>query len=116
MSEVETASDKASTEGAKMMFESIKHLTTLSVGSILILIALLEKLFKNPHWRVLVAISFLTFTLSILASVRTMIFLSGHVGRRGESTKPGQPLFVAAIWTFWIAVLSLVWFGLKGWN
>ena|SRR2546425_10985848 len=102
--------DKARTEGAKLMFESIKHLTTLSTGSILVLVALLEKVFKNPHWKALMVIAFACFTLSMLASVRLMVFLSGHVGRRGESMQPGIPFYVTGIWSFFVAVVCFVLF------
>ena len=35
-------------EGSKLMLETMKHLTTLSIGSILIMVGLLEKVFKAP--------------------------------------------------------------------
>jgi hypothetical protein len=97
--------DKARTEGAKLMFDAIKHLTTLSTGSILFLVALLEKVFKTPHWRALVAISFSLFILSILTSMRVMVFMAGHVARRGETVKPITPFYIVGAWSFLAAII-----------
>jgi hypothetical protein len=59
---------KTRVEGAKLMFDAIKHLTTLNVGSILVLVALLEKVFTHPLWRAVLAVAFAGFVLSILAA------------------------------------------------
>ncbi len=41
---------KPRAEGNKLLHDTMKQLITISSGSILILIALLEKLFKSPQW------------------------------------------------------------------
>jgi len=48
----EKDSEKADQEGEKLYFDSMKHLTTLSTGSVLLLVTFLEKLFSSPRWRV----------------------------------------------------------------
>lgn len=59
MADVKTEKDffKADQEGEKLYFDSMKHLTTLNTGSVLLLVTFLEKLFSSPRWRVLVAVS-----------------------------------------------------------
>jgi hypothetical protein len=37
-------------EGNKLLHDTMKQLITISTGSILIMIAFLEKVFKNPEW------------------------------------------------------------------
>ena len=67
-----TAIEKAREDGWKLLFDMYKHITTLSTGSILILVALLEKLFTNPQWKGLAIIAFGLFVLSIISAVYAM--------------------------------------------
>jgi hypothetical protein len=39
---------KADEESVKMQYDGFKHLTTLNTGSILLLVAFLERVFSNP--------------------------------------------------------------------
>jgi hypothetical protein len=64
-------------EGAKLVYDSYKHMTTLSTGSIVLLSTFLEKLFQKPDWRFLVIIAFLSFVISVVASVASMFAISG---------------------------------------
>jgi hypothetical protein len=68
-----TVSQKAIEEGLRLNYDTFKHLTTLSTGSILILVTFLEKLFLNPHWKILVAMAFVCFIVTNLSSVRLMV-------------------------------------------
>lgn len=63
-------------ETYKLVFDLLKHLTTLSSGSILLLITLFEKVFKltPPGYQLLFA--FGGFVLSIACSVLAMIMLA----------------------------------------
>ena len=61
--------EEANLEHTKQQLDYIKHMTTLSTGSILLLTTFLEKLFVRPHWKLLIVISFAGFTISVLASV-----------------------------------------------
>jgi hypothetical protein len=56
-------------EHVKNVLDYLKHITTLSTGSIILQITFLEKLFVHPRWRALVAVSLVSFMLSIVASV-----------------------------------------------
>ena len=44
-------------ESWKLQYDIYKHLTTLSTGSILLLITFLEKLFARPIWKWLVIVA-----------------------------------------------------------
>ena len=63
-------------EFRKLWSDYLKHLTTLSTGSILLIATFLEKLFSQPRWKAAVITSLLGFLASILGST---IGLSGVV-------------------------------------
>ena len=106
--------EKRHLEGEKLLFDLSKHLTTLCTGSILVMIALLEKLFKeNVQWKPLVLISFAAFLFSIGYAVNTMTGIGlGMEGSRpsGVTVKINLLIQVA---TFGLGILSLMIFVLK---
>jgi small-conductance mechanosensitive channel len=58
----------------KLSFEAMKHLTTLSAGSILLQVAFLEKLFVNRRaWAAFVGIAMVLFIVSIVAAMYAML-------------------------------------------
>jgi hypothetical protein len=58
----------------KLSFEAMKHLTTLSAGSILLLVAFLEKLFINRReWSAFVGIAMVLFIVSIIAAMYALM-------------------------------------------
>lgn len=112
-----TPEQKSRQEGQKLLYDSVKHLTTLSTGSILILIALLEKVFIAPKWPYLIAVSFLCLTLSMLGSVITMIILSNSIFYFREDlelgSKEGALVFYLSLGAFIIGIVSIVFFAWK---
>ena len=56
----------------RMEFDYFKHLTTLSAGSILILVAFLEKVFSNPIGKAWVVVSVCCFVLCLISSLRAL--------------------------------------------
>jgi hypothetical protein len=57
-------------EQLKLAADFLKHITTLSTGSIVLLTIFLEKLFRGrPHWKILIGLSLGGFTLSLIASL-----------------------------------------------
>lgn len=56
-------------ERYKLITDYLKHLTTLSTGSILLLAAFLEKIFPNPSGKMLVIVSLVGFMISVVASI-----------------------------------------------
>lgn len=100
-------------EGAKLFHDTIKHLSTLSTGSILLLVALLEKLFTAPHWKLVVATSFVSFIISTASSVRVMIAITGLVARGDDDFNRSIPFYKVSAWTFILGIFCLVAFILR---
>jgi len=107
----------------KLMYDYIKHITTLCTGSILIVVAFNERLAIQPSWKGLLKTSLVLFIVSIVSASITLLGLSvlsdpefvrsgSKEGLWGES----KVLTIAFImtWTsFVLGLLSLVTFGFK---
>jgi hypothetical protein len=106
--------EKRYVEGEKLLFDVSKHLTTLCTGSILVMIALLEKLFKeNVRWKPLVLISFAAFIFSIMYAVNTMSGI-GIALRQSESGGNAKTVnMLIQFTTFAIGLLCFMIFALK---
>jgi hypothetical protein len=117
MDETTGLNNKDISEGEKLYFESMKHLTTLNTASILLLITFMEKLFHQPRWRALVAVTLGSLAVSTLCSVSSMLQsanymkYSGHVV--GLEMKIKDAVYYSALIAFLIGILSLVLFGFR---
>jgi len=108
-------------EMAKLMSDAFKHLTTLSTGSILLLAIFLEKFFSQPRWKPLIAVTFVGFTLSIIASFLVMLALTFTVKRSSEADKALRDVaaavatggLICAFATFVLAMIALVAFAIR---
>jgi hypothetical protein len=60
-------------ENHRLIFDLVKHLTTLSSGASLLVIAIVEKLFPDPEWSWIVALSLVAFLVCLVASVVMMM-------------------------------------------
>lgn len=113
----ETNREKADKEGEKLFFESMKHLTTLSTGSILLLVTFIEKLFSNPSWKALIAVSLISFVVSIMCSVSSMLQSANHVKHSGRFPRleagVKTTIYYSALFTFVVGLAGLVAFALK---
>ena len=111
------AGDKAYQEGQKLVYDALKHLTTLSTGSILLLVTFLERLFRQPLWPGLVAVSLAGFVTCVVASVLAMfvvarsVLTAGSPGGRGAAF--GAVCVAVAGLAFLTALGALVGFALK---
>jgi hypothetical protein len=56
-------------ERTKAVIDYVKHLTTVSTGSLILVSAFYEKLFPNPAYRILIVAVIVGFLTSILGSV-----------------------------------------------
>jgi hypothetical protein len=65
-------------EFQKNRIDYFKHLTTLNTGSILIAIALLKDVFKNPRGLILIVLSFAFFLVSLVSALHMMQVLNGY--------------------------------------
>jgi hypothetical protein len=107
-------SPQAAQEGNKLHFDAFKHLTTLSTGAILILIALLEKLFVNPQWKILIGVSLVAFILSILSSVLMMFVFAETVAAGSPHGGRKEGCLVGFSVAFFMAgIIAFVAFALK---
>lgn len=59
-------------EVQRIRYDYFKHLTTLSTGTILIIIAFLEKIFTDPRGTVFALISIIAFVFCLVASLWTL--------------------------------------------
>jgi len=111
-----TKQEKASEESFKLGYDFFKHITTLSTGTLLILITFLEKLFQNPVWKFLVGISFTSLIFVIVLSLVLMFFITGAVGELDDSqeneTKRNLWVFIFTAGFFVIGISSFVIFAL----
>src|SRR5437867_4460745 len=64
-----TDEEKKRAEMSKFVHDYFKHLTTLSTGAIIIIVAFLEKLFSQPKWKALVGVGIVAFLMSVVSSV-----------------------------------------------
>jgi hypothetical protein len=96
----------------KLVFDLMKHITTLSSGSILILIALLEKAFKATPPIGLVGCAFGMFSFSIVAAIMAMMILATNAAdgalTDGERAAYAWSATFAATF-FTIGILVVAW-------
>ncbi len=96
---------QAELEYNKAYIEYLKHLTTLSTGSIVLMTAFLEKLFAKPLWKPAVVVSLVGFMISVLSSATTYTLI---VEYEFDEDSEEQPM-----WSLLLGVLSifLTWLG-----
>jgi len=75
-------------ETLKYQSDYFKHVTTLSTGSILIIVALVEGVFKSPEGIVFIWLSILGFLVCLVSSVFMMQVIGGFLG---ELCTPWEP-------------------------
>jgi hypothetical protein len=106
-------------QNLNMLVDYLKHLTTLSTGSILLIATFWEKLSVKPVWKPAIAVSLAGFMLSVLSStVAYTIFMTfefpsraGHTPRWAEALGGSGLLFT---WIGFLAgILGLASFALK---
>jgi hypothetical protein len=108
-----TVKEKATEEANKLFYDVFKHLTTLSTGSILILVSLLELFFTAPQWKGLVVVSLSSFIVCIVGSVLMMFFQAGAVLVLKESTnRMEKTFFFMTMASFLLGIISFVGFAI----
>jgi hypothetical protein len=113
-------------ESFKLGFEAVKHLTTLSASSFVVIATFLKDIFPKPNKlvtedKVLIALAFLCFAISLVISVYSLWRLATMVRSRRpyERKKPKIRSYIAApsllyvfgLSFFGTAVLANVFFG-----
>ena len=112
-----TVAQKAREEGWKLSYDLHKHITTLSTGSILILVTFIERLFSNPSWKILVVIALSLFVVSIVLALLTMSYLMAFVRDVGEiedsSKREHVNISAASFSCFLLGIICLVIFAVR---
>jgi len=106
----------ANEESWKLQYDIYKHLTTLSTGSILLLITFLEKLFNKPIWKGLVVVALCCLILSILLSFIVMNLMASQVRDMEVDqrfVKRNLTVIILAISMFLLGIISLAAFAIK---
>jgi hypothetical protein len=106
----------------ELSYDFIKHLTTISAGSILLIIGFLEKLFPVPQWKLFVIISLVAFALTILAcmnAARLLAFNFAKFARKSQDNLTASLVtqFAISLWVapslFALGVWSMMIFAFK---
>jgi hypothetical protein len=91
----------------KSFYEYLKHISTLSTGSILLLAAFLEKLFLQPEWKFLVGVSIGGFLVAVISTVISYtLFLFHFPGRRIEQDQWEEKVFTSSVLIAWLGFLT----------
>jgi len=103
------SSEKAAEISQQQYFESLKHLTTLNAGSILLIAGFVDKLFPNPV---------IPFLLSTVCAVMLMfwqaLIAEEHLGELSDSGAAAYTaLIVVTFWAFLGGIVSVGVFALK---
>ncbi len=115
-------------ESFKLAFESVKHLTTLSAGSLALFATFLDRIFPSPgkldnEVKVLIGTSFASFILSLVLAAFSMWRIAGLVRSRRAYDKKKRRIrwnilapsisYILGLSLFGTAVLLSVFFGAK---
>jgi|GEM_PF-2398080 len=101
----------ANEEGWKLQYDIYKHLTTLSTGSILLLITFLEKLFSRPSYKWLVPLALCSLFASIFFSFFVMNILASYVRDMGADKrfiKRNMVIIFISLGLFLLGIISLI--------
>ena len=88
-------------EGNKLIYDAYKHLTTLNTGSVLLLITLSEKVFKEASWKPLVGLALVFFLISALTAFLSMGLIAQKVHDAGDPEEPGL------VWEYFLRFTAL---------
>ena len=101
-------------EEVKLLHDYLKHLTTLSTGSILLVTAFLEKLFPHPEWKFLVIVALLGFTAVIVLALLLQFFVLVEMDPdTPHFQKTAQICFFVLAGSFVLGISSIVVFAFK---
>ena len=99
------STDNSHIEFHKAFYDYLKHLSTLATGSIVLLAAMLEKLFAQPKWKALVVAAVTGFLITVVASVLAYSFMVLNFPRAGVKNSRLEANVV-----FWAMVLTWIGF------
>jgi len=90
--------------------DHFKHLTTLSSGFILVMAMFMSKVFDNPSWTWLVALSLFSFIVSVVSSLVAHAYYIDCLQRFSDflGDRTGKPTVVSTIVAWAAFVLGIV--------
>jgi len=101
-------------EQVKLMHDHTKHITTLSAGSLVLLVTFYDKIGKHGSWKFLVGAALALFIISILAATVAQISIINYANPEENDPDPGGAICMAASWiAFCMAAISLCAFGIR---
>jgi hypothetical protein len=104
-------------EAQKLGYDAVKHLTTLSSGTIVILATFLKDFYPTPEWNFLLPFIYGCFMLSILSSIIMMGLLVKAIKDKPNPSdkikKCGEICFWIGVTCFLIGYLLLSLFAIK---
>ena len=104
-------------EAYTTVFDYLKHIATLSTGSVLLLVAFLEKLFKEPEWKLCVLVSLVSFSMTVVASMISQVGVIEMIDEEDGVADWARPLTLKSLFAAWVLFLvglfSLVVFAIK---
>src|SRR5262249_12965463 len=95
-------------ESFKYWADYLKHLTTLSTGSILLITTFLEKLFEHPQWKCAAVISLCGFLSAVMCAVLCfswMAIASHKWDQDGPHCETTRKWDVVSLYVAWIGFL-----------
>ncbi len=93
-------------EREKAIGEYLKHLTTLSTGSILLIIGFFQNIFIYPQVKFLVGVALAAFTLAVIGAVAAQSLLVFTMGvTKKQTLVPVDPWFDVATIGAWVCFL-----------
>jgi hypothetical protein len=96
------------------LIEYVKHLTTLSTGSIVLEVAFLERFFPQPKWRALIVVSLVALATSVVASVIAHTALMTEPRKYTQARESTFVFSIAAMWAgFLVGIIALGIFGIR---
>ena len=93
------------TEHYKVVFDYLKHITTLSTGSILLMATFVDKLFVSSEWKILAKFSISGFMICILAATLSYTLAIIDLRLSVKSNEFLDVLLGFAIITIWFSFL-----------
>ena len=86
---------KSRTEHFKALTEYLKHITTLSTGSIVLTATFLGDIFSTQRWKPVIVISLVGFMLAVLFA--TIVYTLGVIFESPASGNQETPTWIAVI-------------------
>jgi hypothetical protein len=102
-----TEEEKKAVDEGRFFHDYLKHLTTLSSGSILIVATFLDRLFPKPAWKSLVAVAIISFLVSLTATVFMSTVLVVNMGGEDDYDRLLAVLFFLSVMGFVAGMISL---------